>query len=118
MFAPITQDPQDAKSARMLKHQTVACTSSEVNMGSFHCDHVDHTRSMRSVKQDWEKLYRAAILEWNPSKLRRRIEDAEAAILERLRSSSNSPGNSRKERDSIARALRILRLLRKPGEGQ
>ena len=102
----------------MLNHQTVARTGSEVNMGPFHCDHVDHTRSMRSVKQDWEKLYRAALLEWNRNKLRRRIEDAEAAILDRLQSSSNSPGNSRKERDSIARAPLILRLPRKAGEGQ
>jgi hypothetical protein len=87
-------------------------------MCAVHCDHTDHTRSTRYVKQDWEKLYRAAVLEFNQSKLLRRIEDAEAAILERSRSSSNPPGNNGKERDAITRALRILRLLREAGEVQ
>ena len=86
-------------------------------MCAVHCAHTDHTRSTRYVKQDWEKLYRAAVLEFNQSKLPRRIEDAEAAILERSRCSSKSPGN-RKERDAITRALRILRSLREDGQAQ
>jgi len=64
------------------------------------------------VKQDWEKLYRAAIIESDRSKLLQRIEDAEAAILERSRSLSKSPANSGKEQEAIARALHILSLLR------
>ncbi len=32
-------------------------------------DHTDHARSTRCVKQDWEKLYRAAILESDRSRL-------------------------------------------------
>ena len=45
------------------------------------------------VKQDWEKLYRAAIIESDRSKLLQRVEDTDAAILERSRSLSMSPAN-------------------------
>ena len=69
------------------------------------------------VKQDWEKLYRAAIIESDRSKLLQRLEDADAAILERSRRLSNSPANKRKEQKAITRALYILSLLRaKAGE--
>ena len=69
------------------------------------------------VKQDWEKLYRAAIIESDRSKLLHRIEDAETAILERSRSLSKSPANTGKEQEAITRALYILSLLRaKAGE--
>ena len=64
------------------------------------------------VKQDWEKRYRAAILESDRSKLLQRVEDAEAAILERSRRLSKSPANSEKEQEAITRALHILSLLR------
>jgi len=33
------------------------------------------------VKQDWQKLYRATIIESDRSKLLQRVEDADAAIL-------------------------------------
>ena len=33
-----------------------------------------------NVKQDWEKLYRAAIIESDRSKVPKRIENTEAAI--------------------------------------
>ena len=77
----------------------------------------DHPRAKsestkHEVKQDWEKLYRAAIIESDRSKLLQRIEDAEAAILERSRSLSKSPVNSGKEQEDITRALHILSLLR------
>jgi hypothetical protein len=65
--------------------------------------------------QDWEKLYRAAVLEFDRSKLRQRIEQAEAAILERSHSLSKSPGNNRREQEVITRALHILSLLREAG---
>ena len=50
----------------------------------------DHPRAKsqstkHDVKQDWEKLYRAAIIEPARSKLLQRIEDADTAILERSR---------------------------------
>ena len=78
-------------------------------------DHTDGARSTLYVKQDWEKLYRAAVLESDPSKLLQRIEDAEAAINERSRSLTKTPGN-KKEQDAITRALHILSLLRQAGQ--
>ena len=77
----------------------------------------DHPRAKsestkHDVKQDWEKIYRAAIIEPDRSKLLQRVEDAEAAILERSRSLSKSPANSGKEQEAISRALHILSLLR------
>ncbi len=71
----------------------------------------------RDVKQGWEKLYRAAIIEPARSKLLQRIEVAEAAIVERSRRVSKSRANSGKEQEAITRALHILSLLRaKAGE--
>jgi len=81
-------------------------------MCPVHRDHTDHTRSARYVKQDWEKLYRAAVLGSDRTKLLQGIEDAEAAILKRSRSSSSPPGNNGKEQHAITRALHILSLLR------
>jgi len=77
----------------------------------------DHPRvksqsTKHDVKQDWEKLYRAAIIESDRSKLLQRIEDAEAAILERSRSLSKSPANSGKEQEVISRALHSISSLR------
>jgi hypothetical protein len=79
-------------------------------------DHTDDVRPPSHVKQDWEKLYRAAVLESDPSKLPQRIEDAEAAILERSRNLSKAPGNNGKEQDAMTRALHILSLLRTAGQ--
>ena len=66
----------------------------------------------RDVKQGWEKLYRAAIIEPARSKLLQRVEVAEAAIVERSRRLSKSPANSGKEQKAITRALHILSFLR------
>ena len=85
-------------------------------MRPVHCDHTDHARSARDVKQDWEKLYRAAVLESDRSKLLQRVVDAEAAIRERSRTLSKSPANHGKEQDAITRALHILSLLREAGQ--
>lgn len=84
-------------------------------MCPVHSDRSDHTRSARYVKRDWERLYRAAVVGHDRSKLQERIEDAEAAILKRSRSSSDPPGNHGKEQGAITRALRILSLLREDG---
>jgi hypothetical protein len=64
------------------------------------------------VNQDWKKLYRAAIIESDRSKLLHRFEDADAAILERSRRLSKSPAHSGKEQEAITRVLHILSLLR------
>ncbi len=90
MFAPITQEHR-AQGAKKLSN---------------------------SKCQDWEKLYRAALLESDRGKLLQRIEDAEAAIIERSRTLSKSPGNDEKEQGVITRALHILGLLREPGQKQ
>ena len=82
-------------------------------MCPVHCDPTDPVRSMRYVKRDWEKLYRAAVLESDRSKLMQRIENAEGAILERSRSLSKPPGNPGKEQEAITQALHILSLLRR-----
>jgi hypothetical protein len=85
-------------------------------MCPVHWDHSDHGRSARYIKQDWEKSYRAAVLEFDRTRLPRRIEDAEAAILKRSRSLPKPLSNHRKERDAITRALHILSLLREAGQ--
>jgi hypothetical protein len=77
----------------------------------------DHPRAKspstkHDVKQDWEKLYRAAIIESDRNKLLQRVEDAEAAIHARSRSLSKSPASSGKEQEAITRALYMLSLLR------
>jgi hypothetical protein len=45
---------------------TAVPPSAEVNMCPVQSDHTDHTRSTRCAKQDWEKLYRAAVLVHHP----------------------------------------------------
>jgi hypothetical protein len=87
-------------------------------MCPIHWDHTDHARSTRYVKQDWEKLYRAALLEFDRSRLLQRIEEAEAAILSRSRRLAKPPSNHGREQDAIARARHILSLLRKAGQKQ
>ena len=81
-----------------------------------HWENPDDAPSTRYVKQDWEKLYCAAVLESDPSKLLQRIEDAEAAMLERSRGLSKPPGDNEEEQDAITRALHILSLLREAGQ--
>jgi hypothetical protein len=73
-------------------------------------------RSTGHVKQDWERLYRAAVFESEPSKLLPRIKDAEAAILERFESLSVWPGNHGREQDALTRAQHILGMLRQAGQ--
>jgi hypothetical protein len=51
-------------------------------------DHPGARTLNHSECQDWGRLYRAAVLESDRSKLLQRIEQAEAAILERSRSLS------------------------------
>jgi hypothetical protein len=87
-------------------------------MCPVHVDHTDHARSRRYVKQDWEKLYRAAVLEFDRSRLLQRIEEAEAAILRRSRGLSKPCSNHGREQDAITRALHTLSLLRKAGQKQ
>lgn len=82
-------------------------------MGPVHCDQTD---TPADTKRGWEKLYRAAVLESDRSKLLQRIEDAETAILERSQRLSKPPGNNGREQDAITRARYILSLLREAGQ--
>jgi hypothetical protein len=117
MFAPITQEAR-AQGAKTPNNSN--CRTSKRGSQYVPCSMGPHrpARSARCVKQDWEKLYRAAVLESDRSKLLRRVEGAEAAIRKRSRSLSKPPGNDRKEQDAITRALHILSLLREAGQEQ
>jgi hypothetical protein len=77
----------------------------------------DHAPSRSDNKQEWEKLYRAAVLESDRSKLAQRLEDAQAAILGRERRLAKSPAGHEKEYEAISRALHILSLLREVRPG-
>ncbi len=87
-------------------------------MCPVHSGETEHLRSTRHIKEDWEELYRAAVLEFDRSKLLQRIEDAEAAILKRSRNWSKPLSDHAREQDAITRALHILSLLRKTGQKQ
>lgn len=77
----------------------------------------DHPPPRSDHKQEWEKLYRTAVLESDRSKMAQRIEDAQAAILGRERRLAKSPAGHEKEYETIRRALHILSLLREVGPG-
>jgi hypothetical protein len=117
MFAPTIQEPraQGEKTPNNSNSRTPKRASQYVpcSMGPHRS-----AQAVRCVRQDWEKLYRAAVLESDRSKLQQRIEDAETAILKRSRSLSKPPGKNRKEQDAITRALRILSLLREADQEQ
>jgi hypothetical protein len=116
MFAPITQEPKSGRSNNAEQFKLPYVPARGSIMCAVHRDHTDCARSTRYVKQDWEKFYRAAVLEPDRSKLLQRIKDAEAAILERSRGLSTPPGNNGEEQDAITRALHILSLLREAGQ--
>jgi hypothetical protein len=60
----------------------------------------------------WEKLYRAAIIETDGSKLEERIEAAEFAMHARLHEFSLNHGGTLEENRAIAEALNRLDILR------
>ena len=62
---------------------------------------------------DWERLYTAAILETDRSKLKPRIDAAQAAIESRLREMNSDHGGVGDERLEIQNALASLETLRK-----
>jgi hypothetical protein len=87
-------------------------------MCPVHSDDTEHARSTRRVREDWEDFYRAAVLEFDRTRLLQRIEDAEAAIRKRSRNWSKPLSDHAREQDAITRALHILNLLRKSAEKQ
>jgi hypothetical protein len=59
----------------------------------------------------WQQWYKAAMLETDPAKLRKRIEAAEAAIRIRLKAIAESLGHEEEIRaiDDALRALAVLK---------
>ena len=62
---------------------------------------------------DWERLYTAAVLESDRSKLKSRIDAAHAAIVHRLLEMDSDHGGSPAERIEIETAKAALDVLRK-----
>ena len=62
---------------------------------------------------DWEKFYRAAVLQPDWSKIEEQIQVAESGIKARLHEFSMNHGGTHEENQEIARALDALSVLRK-----
>jgi hypothetical protein len=60
------------------------------------------------VESEWRALYRAAILELDPTRLQARVRAAEDAIGARA-SSARVPVGERKEMDDALSTLRVLK---------
>ena len=61
----------------------------------------------------WEKLYQAAILETDWSKIEERIQAADTAISARLHELSLNHGGTREENQAMSDALNALTVLRR-----
>ena len=59
---------------------------------------------------EWQPQYKAALLEVNPINLAQRIQEAQAALFNRLRDLSRSSEQER-EREAIENALGALQVL-------
>jgi hypothetical protein len=59
----------------------------------------------------WQELYQAALIELRPEELRRRIEDAEKAILARIAELRRDDSSSADELRALDDAMRGLRVL-------
>jgi hypothetical protein len=64
------------------------------------------------VSSDWEKLYQAAILETDWSKIEERIQAADTAISKRLHEFSLDHGGTPEENQRLRDALSGLSVLR------
>jgi hypothetical protein len=64
---------------------------------------------------DWKSLYRAAILETNKNALKRKVSEAEQAVLARGRELFYT-GGTREEQESLEDALYALRAFRSSWE--
>jgi hypothetical protein len=60
---------------------------------------------------DWRELYKASVLETNPTQLERLIKETEDAIFLRVRELAGS-SDSKKERRKMAEASAVLWTLR------
>ncbi len=64
-----------------------------------------------AVQRDWRELFRAAVKDWNSKEQAVRLEDASAAIQQRLQASSGSVPADGAERSEMESALYFLTLL-------
>ena len=64
-----------------------------------------------NMNAGWQELYQAAMLELSPDELRRRINDAEKAIRQRIVELTQNDSSSEEERRAIEDALRGLHAL-------
>ena len=64
------------------------------------------------MSQDWEAVYRAAVLEMDLEKMPQKIDLAVAVLTGRLRESSSSP-RDKMEKGRIEDALRTLEIIRR-----
>ena len=65
------------------------------------------------MTSEWEKLYQAAILETDWSKMEQRIQSADSAISARLHDFSVDHGGTPEEKQRIQDALSGLSVLRR-----
>jgi hypothetical protein len=70
-------------------------------------------REVNPSSRDWERLYTAAILETDRSKLKSRIDTAQAAIDRRLQEMDSDHGGTAAERLEIETARTGLDVVRK-----
>jgi hypothetical protein len=68
-------------------------------------------RHAMTMNVEWQELYQAALLELRPDELRRRIDEAEKAIQQRIVELSRNDSSSEEERRAMDDALRGLRVL-------
>src|SRR5438093_12545278 len=72
--------------------------------------------SKSSESTNWLHLYRAAILEMDPSKLSRHVADAENALTQRARELFQKAEDNIEEKRALDNATYFLRTLRKTME--
>jgi len=65
---------------------------------------------------EWQREYRAALLELNPKKMQERVTAAETVIFKRLQAMSRS-ADDHAERQAIEDALTGLRILKRENLG-
>ena len=68
--------------------------------------------SESSESTNWQKLYRAAILEADPSKLSQQIAEAEKALIQRARELVQKTGDNIEEEQDLDDAMYALHAFR------
>jgi hypothetical protein len=87
------------------------CSSSTVVSGECSLKAAEEGRHAMTMNVGWQELYQAALLELRPDELRRRIDEAEKAIQQRIVELSRNDSSSEEERRAMDDALRGLRVL-------